>query len=66
VLVRYNPEGDSALSQRQAARLQELSDYFHRLSQSLFMFELPVPAEKAQLDRLHGDKKAYDVDLRPS
>src|SRR5262245_31509704 len=27
VLVRYNPEGDKALNQRQAARLKRLSDY---------------------------------------
>lgn len=27
VLVRYNPEGDKELNQRQAARLQRLSDY---------------------------------------
>ena len=29
------------------------------------MFELLVPAEKSQLDRLNGDKKAYDLQLRP-
>jgi myo-inositol catabolism protein IolC len=29
------------------------------------MFELLVPAEKAQLDGLNGDKKAYDLQLRP-
>ena len=29
------------------------------------MFELLVTAEKAQLDRLHGDKHAYDVEVRP-
>jgi 5-dehydro-2-deoxygluconokinase len=29
------------------------------------MFELLVPAEKAQLDRLKGDKKVYDLELRP-
>jgi 5-dehydro-2-deoxygluconokinase len=29
------------------------------------MFELLVPAEKAQLDRVKGDKKAYDLQLRP-
>jgi 5-dehydro-2-deoxygluconokinase len=65
VLVRYNPEGDKALNQRQAARLKRLSDYLHTKSRSLFMFELLVPAEKAQLDRLKGDKKAYDLQLRP-
>jgi 5-dehydro-2-deoxygluconokinase len=29
------------------------------------MFELLVPAEKAQLEKLKGDKKAYDRELRP-
>ncbi len=66
VLVRYNPEGDPTLNQRQAARLKRLSDYLHSdTSHSRFMFELLVPAEKAQLDQLKGDKKAYDFELRP-
>ena len=65
VLVRYNPEGDPALNARQAARLKRLSDYLHSQSGPLFMFELLVPAEKSQLERLNGDKKAYDVQLRP-
>ena len=65
VLVRYNAEGDRALNARQARRLKRLSDYLHRGSSSLFMFELLVPAEKSQLERLNGDKKAYDVQLRP-
>lgn len=65
VLVRYNPEGDYALNVRQAARLKRLSEYLHGNSPSRFMFELLVPAEKAQLDRLNGDKKAYDLELRP-
>ena len=29
------------------------------------LFELRVPPEKKQLDHLKGDKKAYDVELRP-
>lgn len=65
VLVRYNPEGDAVLNLRQSARLKRLSEYLHSKSQSRFMFELLVPAEKAQLDRLAGDKKAYDLELRP-
>jgi 5-dehydro-2-deoxygluconokinase len=65
VLVRYNAEGDAALNARQAGRLRRLSDYLHNGSASLFMFELLVPAEKSQLDRFNGDKKAYDVQLRP-
>jgi len=65
VLVRYNPEGDATLNARQAARLKQLSDYLHEQSESRFMFELLVPPEKAQLDRLKGDKIAYDLELRP-
>ena len=65
VLVRYNPEGNGALNTRQAAKLKRLSDYLHNGSPSLFMFELLVPAEKSQLERLNGDKKAYDLQLRP-
>lgn len=66
VLVRYNPEGDQSLNRRQSARLKRLSEYLHSgKSRSRFMFELLVPAEKAQLDQLKGDKKAYDLELRP-
>ena len=65
VLVRYNPEGDAALNRRQAARLKRLSDYLHSKSRSQFMFELLVPAEKAQLDQVKGDRKTYDLELRP-
>jgi myo-inositol catabolism protein IolC len=65
VLVRYNPEGERALNQRQAARLKRLSDYLAAKQRSRFMFELLVPAEKAQLDRLRGDRAAYDLELRP-
>jgi 5-dehydro-2-deoxygluconokinase len=66
VLVRYNPEGDRALNQKQSMRLKRLSEYLHSgKSPSRFMFELLVPAEKAQLERVKGDKKAYDLELRP-
>jgi myo-inositol catabolism protein IolC len=65
VLVRYNPEGDQALNRRQSARLNRLSEYLRRKSRSQFLFELLVPPEKSQLDRFKGDKKAYDLELRP-
>ena len=65
VLVRYNPESDKVLNQRQASRLKRLSDYLHGKSRSKYMFELLVPAEQAQLDQLKGDKKAYDSKIRP-
>jgi len=64
VLVRYNPEGDRALNQRQASRLKQLSDYLHG-SGRMFMFELLVPETKTQLDQVKGDKGSYDRELRP-
>jgi myo-inositol catabolism protein IolC len=66
VLVRYNPGGDEALNRRQSSRLRRLSEYLHSgRSRSRLMFELLVPAEKTQLAELKGDKKAYDLELRP-
>src|SRR5215472_13781031 len=50
VLVRYNPDADKAMNQRQAGRLKRLSDYLHG-SDRMFMFELLVPAEPQQLER---------------
>jgi myo-inositol catabolism protein IolC len=64
VLVRYNPEGDAAQNRRQTARLKQLSDYCRAAAQR-FMFELLVPATKAQMDRVQGDKPTYDRQIRP-
>jgi myo-inositol catabolism protein IolC len=64
VLVRYNPQGDVALNQRQASRLTRVSDYLHR-TQTLFMFELLVPASPMQLEQVEGDTNAYDLQIRP-
>jgi 5-dehydro-2-deoxygluconokinase len=65
VLVRYNPEDDAEMNARQRERLRRLSDYLQSAGRSLFMFELLVPATKAQLDKLKGDKTAYDLEVRP-
>jgi myo-inositol catabolism protein IolC len=65
VLVRYNPEGDQAVNRVQGARLKRLSDYLGDAGASRLMFELLVPPEAAQLERLKGDKAAYDSELRP-
>jgi myo-inositol catabolism protein IolC len=65
VLVRYNPAGDPALNRRQAARLRRLSEHLAAADGARFMFELLVPAEPAQLEKLGGDRKAYDLELRP-
>jgi 5-dehydro-2-deoxygluconokinase len=63
--VRYNPGGDFSLNRRQLLRLRRLSDYLQRHCQSRLMLELRVPPEKAQLDQLKGDQRAYDLKLRP-
>jgi myo-inositol catabolism protein IolC len=64
VLVRYNPDGDADLNQRQTARLKQLSDYC-KAADLQFMFELLVPATKAQMERAQEDKQAYDLRIRP-
>ena len=63
--MRYNPEDDAALNQRQTTRLKQLSDYCRAAGQ-LFMFELLVPATKAQMDRVQADKNTYDLRSRPA
>jgi myo-inositol catabolism protein IolC len=64
VLVRYNPQDDRALNRRQATRLKRLSQFL-AASRSRFMFELLVPSEKTQLEKLNGDSVSYDRELRP-
>jgi myo-inositol catabolism protein IolC len=64
VLVRYNPDGDAALNRRQTARLRQLTDYCRKAGQRL-MFELLVPATKAQTAQVQADKDAYDRRIRP-
>ena len=63
-LVQYNPESDAALNQRQTGRLKQLSEHCRSVFQRL-MFELLVPATGAQMDRVHGNKAAYDLEVRP-
>ena len=63
-LVRYNPEGDAALNQRQTTRLKQLSDYCRAAGQ-LFMFELLVPATEEQKGRVRRDEATYDRLMRP-
>jgi len=59
------PGGRSRTQCRQSARLRRLSEYLHSKSGSLLMFETPGATRKTQVDRLRGDKKAYDLELRP-
>jgi myo-inositol catabolism protein IolC len=64
VLVRYNPEGDKEMNERQAAKLRQLSEWLHERRRK-YLFELLVPAEPAQLERFEGDEDRYDTELRP-
>jgi myo-inositol catabolism protein IolC len=65
VLVRYNPEGDAGMNERQAARLKRLGDWLHERDRK-FLFELLVPAEPHQLEAIGGDAQKYETDVRPS
>jgi myo-inositol catabolism protein IolC len=64
VLVRYNPEGEAELNERQAAKLLQLSEWLHEHHRK-FLFELLVPAEPSQLERVGGSGDRYDTELRP-
>jgi myo-inositol catabolism protein IolC len=64
VLVRYNPEGDAEVNERQLGRLKELADWLHA-HDGKFLFELLVPAEPHQLESVGGDSDRYDAELRP-
>jgi 5-dehydro-2-deoxygluconokinase len=64
VLVRYNPDGDAELNQRQNERLKKLADWLHANDRK-FLYELLVPAEPQQLEQVDGDSDRYDAELRP-
>ena len=64
VLVRYNPDGDAEMNERQLERLKRLADWLHENDRK-FLFELLVPAEDAQLEPVGGDTDRYDAELRP-
>jgi myo-inositol catabolism protein IolC len=64
VLVRYNPEGDSEMNDRQRVRLERLGRWLHEHDRK-YLFELLVPAEEFQLEKVGGDTDRYDAELRP-
>jgi myo-inositol catabolism protein IolC len=64
VLVRYNPDGDAEANRDQVEKLKILADWLHANGRK-FLFELLVPAEKAQLESVGGDTDRYDAELRP-
>ena len=64
VLVRYNPDDDPELNERQRERLKRLGDWLHEHGDK-YLFELLVPATDAQLESVGGDSDRYDAELRP-
>ena len=64
VLVRFNPDGDAEMNERQRERLKRLGDWLHAHDHK-YLFELLVPAEPEQLEQVGGDTDRYDAELRP-
>jgi myo-inositol catabolism protein IolC len=65
VLVRYNPEGEAGMNERQTARLKRLGEWLHERERR-FLFELLVPAEPHQLEAVGGDEDLWDKQERPA
>jgi enolase len=64
VLIRYNPEGDIPMNERQVARLQKLSNFCLKNNFNL-MVELLVPPSFAQSLKVTGDLEIYHSEIRP-
>jgi myo-inositol catabolism protein IolC len=64
VLVRYNPEGDREMNERQTERLRRLGEWLHERDRK-FLFELLVPATPEQLSAAGGDEDRWDKQERP-
>jgi len=64
VLVRYNPEGDPSLNERQEIRLAQLSEWVRAHDASL-LFELLVPPTAAQTAKAGDDPRAYERNALP-
>jgi len=64
VLVRYNPDDDADVNERQLERLKRLSDWLHANGRR-FLFELLVPGTDSQLASVNDDTDRFDAELRP-
>ena len=64
VLVRYNPEGDREMNDRQTERLRRLGEWLHERDRK-FLFELLVPATSEQVEAAGGDEDRWDREERP-
>jgi myo-inositol catabolism protein IolC len=64
VLVRWNPDDDSATKALQGERLKRLGDWLHANGRR-FLFELLVPPSDRQLALVGGSGADYDSFVRP-
>jgi myo-inositol catabolism protein IolC len=64
VLVRYNPEGDAGMNERQSERLRRLGEWLHGNDRK-YLFELLVPATPEQVAAAGGDEERWDSEERP-
>src|ERR1700742_4268398 len=65
VLVRYNPDGDAEMNQRQSERLKRLADWLHDHGR-IFLYELLVPATDEQLASVGGDADPHHAEPPPA
>lgn len=63
-LIRYNPDEDTDLNERQTERLKVLSDFCQKKGYKLMLEPLVLPTDK-QLEIVEGDREAYDLEMRP-
>ena len=64
-LVRYNPKDDKEMNKRQLSRLKVLSEYCQNKNLK-FLIEPLVPALPEQLEKVGGEQKRFDLEIRPS
>lgn len=63
-LVRYNPDDDPDLNERQVEKLKVLSDFCREEGYKLMLEPLVLPTDK-QMELVEGDREAYDLEMRP-
>jgi len=63
-LIRYNPEDEKQSKIRQQRNLKILNDYCHNNGYK-FLLEVLISPTGSQLAKSHGNKKLYDLEIRP-
>ncbi len=63
-LLIYNPQGDKDINKRQRASIRRLANFCHLNGYKLLVEPL-VHATESQMESFGGDRKKYDIELRP-